>query len=418
MPDEKAPSSGAFLPASLMYFCSGEPMHFLSGVDTFQNMSGDPEQDYFADGMVDDITTALSRFKALFVIARNSSFTFKGRAVDIKQVGRELGVRYVLEGSVRKAAGRLRISGQLIDAATGAHLWADRFEGNLSDIFELQDEMTESIASAIAPTILRVEIELASRRRPDNLSAYDIYLRAAANYYSLTREGLLNAQQLLDRALEIDPRYGAAASLAADTHMMNVFQGWAADPKSDLKEAMRLFQLALNIDENDPDALAIGGHLTAWTGDFDMAIEMVDRAVAVNPNSAHAWDQRGWTYRHSAQAEEAVHSFERAIRLSPLDPLLYRTFTGMGTALIELRRFDEAVAAAKKALRKNQTFSTIYRCLASALAHLGREAEASQAVAGLLELDPDFRISERVPRGDVSGLQLYIGGLRKAGLPE
>jgi adenylate cyclase len=384
----------------------------------FQNMSGDPEQEYFADGMVDDITTALSRFKALFVIARNSSFTYKGRAVDIKQVGRELGVHYVLEGSVRKSAGKARIAGQLIDATTGTHLWADRFEGNVSDIFELQDQMTESIVSAIAPTILRAEIELAARRRPDNLRAYDFYLRAAPSFYSLTREGLLDAQQLLGRALEIDPRCGAAASLAAETHRHNVFQGWSADPKSELKEATRLFELALGIDENDSEALAGSGHLTAWSGDFDTAIEMVDRAVAVNPNSAHAWDQRGWTYRHSAQAEEAVRSFERAIRLSPLDPLLYSTLTGMGTALIELRRFDDAVAAATKALRKNQTFSTIYRCLASALAHLGRDADAKMAAARLLELYPDYRISDGVALTSSWGNKLYIDGLRKAGLPE
>ena len=384
----------------------------------FQNMSGDPAQEYFADGMVDEIITALSRFKSMFVIARNSSFTYKGRSVDIKQIGRELGVRYVLEGSVRKSAGKVRIIGQLIDAATGAHIWADRFEGDVSDIFALQDEMTEGIISAITPRLLRVEIELAAGRRPNDLSAYDTYLRAASNYYSLTREGLSNTLQLLHRALEIDPRYGAAASLAVDAHMFNVFQGWAADPKSELKEATRLFQLALSIDDNDPDALASGGHLTAWTGDFDTAIEMVDRAVAVNPNLAHAWDQRGWTYRHSARAEEAVRSFERAIRLSPLDPLLYSTLTGMGTALIELRRFDEAVAAARKALRKNQTFSTIYRCLASALAHLGRDAEAREAAARLLELNPEYRISVGVALTSSWGNEVYIDGLRKAGLPE
>ena len=218
--------------------------------------------------------------------------------------------------------------------------------------------------------------------------------------------------------MEIDPRCGAAASLAAETHRHNVFQGWSADPKSELKEATRLFELALGIDENDSEALAGSGHLTAWSGDFDTAIEMVDRAVAVNPNSAHAWDQRGWTYRHSAQAEEAVRSFERAIRLSPLDPLLYSTLTGMGTALIELRRFDDAVAAATKALRKNQTFSTIYRCLASALAHLGRDADAKMAAARLLELYPDYRISDGVALTSSWGNKLYIDGLRKAGLPE
>jgi adenylate cyclase len=202
----------------------------------FENMSGDPEQEYFADGMVEEIITALSRFKALFVIARNSSFTYKGKAVDIK-VGRELGVRYVLEGSVRNAAGKVRITGQLIDAAIGVHLWADRFEGDLSDVFALQDRMTESVVSAIAPRVLQAEIELARRRRPDDLSAYDLYLRAALRFHSSTREGPAAALPLFYRALEIDPRYGAAASLAAECHNHIIVQGLAVDPKSEIEEA-------------------------------------------------------------------------------------------------------------------------------------------------------------------------------------
>jgi len=384
----------------------------------FQNMSGDPEQDYFADGMVEDITAALSRFKALFVIARNSSFTYKGRAVDIKQVGRELGVRYVLEGSVRKAAGKVRITGQLIDAATGAHLWADRFEGDLSDIFALQDQMTESVVSAIAPRLFQAEIELATRRRPDNLSAYDLYLRAVQRYYSLTREGHSEALQLLYRALEIDPRFGAAASLAASCNLHNIYHGWAVDPKSEMKEAMRLSRFALGVDENDPEALAIAGRITAVSGDFDAAIEMVDRAVALNPNSANAWNRRGLTYRHAGQPEEAIRSFERGIRLSPVDPMIFLMFTGMATAFIDLRRFDEAVASARKALRKNQVSSMVYRCLAVAFAHLGREVETEEAVTHLLELEPNFRIAEWVAHAGSSKLQIYIDGLRKAGLPE
>ena len=196
----------------------------------FQNMSGDPDQDYFADGMVDEITTALSRFKSLFVIARNSSFTYKGKIVDIKQVGRELGVRYVLEGSVRKAAGKIRIIGQLIDAATGIHLWADRFEGDQSDIFALQDRMTESVVSAIKPKMFQTEVDLAVRR-PNNLSAYDLCLRASSHLYSWTRGGSAEALRLLARALEIEPRNGFAATLAGGCHFVNFNQGWAADPK-------------------------------------------------------------------------------------------------------------------------------------------------------------------------------------------
>jgi TolB-like protein len=383
----------------------------------FTNLSGDPEQDYFADGMVDEITTALSRFKSLFVIARNSSFTYKGRAVDIKLVGRELGVRYVLEGSVRKAAGRVRISGQLIDAMTGANLWADRFEGDLSDVFALQDEVTVNVVSAIQPKLLQTEINLATRR-PNDLSAYDLCLRAQ-HLQSWTRGGSAESLRLASRALEIDPRYGFAATLAAECHLRNVRQGWATDPKSEISEGFRLLRLALSIDGSATLALSMLGRATAsFSADFATAIEMVDRAVAINPNSFRAWEERGWTHLTMGLPDEAIRSFERRIRLSPFDPLLFATFAGMSVALIGLGRFDEAVSAARKAVRLNPLFAFTYRCLASALAHLERDAEAREAVAGLLELDPNFRISERVARGDALGLRSYVDGLRKAGVPE
>ena len=383
----------------------------------FQNMCGDPDQDYFADGMVDEITTALSRFKSLFVIARNSSFTYKGRAVEIKQVGRELGVRYVLEGSVRKAAGKVRITGQLIDAMTGAHLWADRFEGDLSDVFALQDEVTVNVVSAIQPKLLQTEMDLAVRRS-NNLSAYDLCLRAQ-HLQSWTRDGSAESLRLASRALEIDPRCGFAATLAGECHLRNARQGWTADRKSEIAEGFRYLRLALSIDGNATLALSMLGRATAgFSGDFDTAREMVDRAVTLNPNSFRAWEERGWAYLVAGQFEEAIRSFERRIRLSPFDSLLFATFAGMCVALIGLRRFDKAVSAARKAVSQNPLFAFAYSCLASALAHLGREAEAREAVAALLEHDPDFRISERIVRGDAVGLQLYVEGLRKAGLPE
>jgi adenylate cyclase len=385
----------------------------------FNNMSGDPEQEYFADGMVEEIITALSRFKMLFVIARNSSFAYKGRAVDIKQVGRELGVRYVLEGSVRKAAGRVRITGQLIDAANGSHLWADRFEGDLNDVFALQDEVTSKVVSAIQPKLLQTEIELAARRRTGNLSAHDLFLRSLPHFYAVTREGMLQAQELLARALELDPRYGAAASLAAGCHMMSVGQNWATDSKQAMMEGGRLLALALSIDKDDPDALCIAGRVTSYIfGDVEKAKEMVDRAVALNPNSSLAWEQRGWTYEYSGKSEEAIESFERSIRLSPLDPLLFSTYTGISLSLISLGRFEEALASARKALRINTNFSSTWRCVVAALSNLGRDEEARQAAARVLELDPGFRISEWVKRGHTWRSPLYIEGVRKAGLPE
>jgi adenylate cyclase len=382
----------------------------------FENMSGDPEQEYFADGMVEEIITALSRFKWLFVIARNSSFTFKGKAVDIKEVGRRLGVRYVLEGSVRKAAGKVRISGQLIDAITGAHIWADRFERDLTDVFALQDEVTVAVVSAIQPKMLQTEIELATRRRPENLTAYDFSLRATQQYYLATREGVAEAMRLAHRALELDPRFGAVAALAGICHMVNVVLGFATDPQFDRKEAVRLFRLALSIDDGDPDVLAAASVISAFmVGDSEAEIEMADRAVALNPNSWITWHNRGHVYRVAGLPEEAVRSFERAIRLSPVAHL---TFEGIGMALIELGRFDEAIVAGKKAQRQNPSHLPAYRCLASAFAHLGRDAEAREAAAHVLELDPAFTISGWIARGGQSNSKLLIEGLRKAGLPE
>src|SRR5712692_6780063 len=219
----------------------------------FENRSGDPEQEYFADGMVEEIITALSRFKSLFVIARNSSFTFKGRAVDIKEVGRRLGVRYVLEGSVRKALGKVRIAGQLIDAVTGAHIWADRFERELTDVFALQDEVTVAVVSAIQPKLFQTEIAMATRRRPENLTAYDFYLRARQQFYLATHEGLAEAIRFARRALELDPRFGLVAALAGNCHMLNVNLGYAADPQFDRNEAVRLLRLTVSIDDSDPE---------------------------------------------------------------------------------------------------------------------------------------------------------------------
>jgi adenylate cyclase len=284
---------------------------------SFQNLSGDPEQEYFADGMVEEIITALSRFKWLFVIARNSSFTYKGKAVNVKQIGHELGVRYVLEGSVRKAAGKVRITGQLIDAVTGAHIWADRFERDLTDVFALQDEVTVAVVSAIQPKLVQTEIAMAARRRPENLTAYDFYLRALPQFYLLTRDGLAEAIRLAHRALELDPRFGLVAALAGLCHTRKVLWGYSTDPQFDRKEAVRLSRLALSVDDSDADTLAWAAFISAFmVGDYERGIEMADRAVALNPNSFDAWLCRGWVYRNAGLPEEAVRSFERAVRMA------------------------------------------------------------------------------------------------------
>lgn len=385
----------------------------------FENMSGDPEQQYFADGMVEEITTALSQFKWLFVIARNSSFSFKGKAVDIKEVGRSLGVRYVLEGSVRKSSGKVRIAGQLIDAVTGAHIWADRFERDLTDVFALQDEVAVAVVSAIEPKLLQTEIAVAARRQPENLTAYDFYLQALPQYYASTREGVAEAIRLTHRALEVDTRFGVAAALASSCHSLNVTMGYSVDPQFDRKEAIRLFRLALNIDDSDPVTLAHAAVVSAFmVGDWESEIEMADRAVALNPNSFVAWHGRGWVYRIAGLQEEAIRSFERAFRLSPVDPQLHRSLIGMAMALIELGRFDEAIMAAKKAVRQNPAHAASYRCLACAFAHLGHDAQAREAAAGVIEHDPTFTISTYIARGGQAKAMRLIEGLRKAGLPE
>jgi adenylate cyclase len=378
-------------------------------------MSGDPEQEYFADGIVEEIITALSRFKWLFVIARNSSFTFKRQAVDIKEVGRRLGVRYVLEGSVRKSAGKVRIAGQLIDAVTGAHIWADRFERDLTDVFALQDELTVAVVSAIEPRLLQTEIEMATRHPLENLTAYDLYLRARQKSYLRTREGYAETIRLALRALDIDPRSISAAFVAAESHLNNAVLGFSTDPQFDRSEAIRLSRLALSLDENDERALSIAGLVTAlFVGDHETAIDYSDRAVATNPNSRIVWHYRGWVYQFAGQYEEAIRSFERGIRVSPLDPVVHSSLAGIGYSLIELRRFDEAVAFFKRALRQNSSDGVAFGGLASALAHLGRDPEAREALARLLEVNPAFTISGRPSRAAQSS-KLLNEGLRKAG---
>jgi TolB-like protein len=388
----------------------------------FTNLSSDPEQEYFADGMVDEITTALSRFKWLFVIARNSSFTFKGKAVDVKEVGRKLGVRYVLEGSVRKASGKVRIAGQLIDAVTDTHIWADRFERDMTDVFSLQDEVTVAVVSAIEPKLLQTEIALAARRRPENLTAYDYYLRARQQFHLASREATAAAVEFASRAADLDPRFALSVALAAHCHMDKLLWGYAVDPQFERQEAVRLSRLALSIDNSDPETLASAALISAFlVGDRDAEIEMADRAVALNPNSSFAWLCRGWVYRNLGLHEEALLSLECTVHLNPLDPLSYRTLVGMAASYIELRRFDEAVAAGKKARRENPSWSTTYRFLAAAFAHLGRDVEAREAAARQLELDPTFTVSAYIARIAVGGQHnagLLIEGLRKADLPE
>jgi adenylate cyclase len=383
----------------------------------FQNMSGDPEQEYFADGVVEDIITALSRVKWFFVTARNSSFAYKGKAVDIKQVGRDLAVRYVLEGSVRKAGNRLRITGQLIEAATGNHIWADRFEGELADVFELQDKVTESVVAAIEPSLRSAEILRARDKPTEDLDAYDLYLRALQDYYIFSRESFLRAIELTDRALRIDPHYGMAASLGSILRGYGSAQGWC--DASDTLEARRLGELALTEDPDNAETIAWVARMIAWSDrDFGRAKEMADKAVAIDQNSALAWAQRGWVYHYSGEPDEAILSFQRAIRLSPRDRMLWSTFIGKALAEARSGRYGDAVGTADRARIQNPAFSTTFRCLASCFANLGRMDEARTAARQLLALEPKFSISDWFKRSGTGWSEEMVDGLRKAGLPE
>jgi adenylate cyclase len=384
----------------------------------FQNMSGDPEQEYFTDGMVEDIITALSRFKGLFVIARNSTFTYKGKALDIKQVGRELGVRYVLEGSVRKAANRLRISGQLIDAATGGHLWADHFDGVIEDIFELQDRITSSVVGAIAPKLEQAEIERAMRKPTENLDAYDCFLRAMAHYHLFTRDSMLEARRLFRRATELDPNYAAAYGFGAWCVAVCQTNGWTADPEREIPEGVRLARRAVAVGMNDAVALVSSGGGLAYlvAGELENAIAYVDRAIVLNPNLAFAWGVSGWGRAYLGEHLDAIERLERAIRLSPLDLLAHYFYTGMGWANLFLGRYDEAVSWARKAaVEKPDWFPTV-RVETIACALSGRIVEAREALARLRAIDPDLR--RRIVWRRAEDRTLYIEGLRRAGLPE
>lgn len=388
----------------------------------FQNLSGDPEQEYFADGVVEDIITALSHHRWLFVIARNSSFTYKGRAVDVKQIGRELGVRYVLEGSVRKAANRVRITGQLIDAATGAHLWAERFEGTLDDIFELQDRIAADVVGNIAPELERAEIERAKRKPTENLNAYDYYLRGMADLNRGTREATSAALPLFEKAIQFDPAYASAYGMAAWCYLWRKVNGWMADPASEMAEGARLARQGVELGRDDAVALTRCGHALAHLGgDLDAGIALLDRAVMLNPNLAAAWFLGGFLRVWIGEPDNAIAHFERAMRFSPLDPETYRMQAGMAAAHLFARRFDDASAWAEKAHRDLPSFLMAIAVVAASHTLAGRLDEGRQAMARLRALDSTLRVSglkDWLSIRRPEHLAVFADGLRRAGLPE
>ena len=390
----------------------------------FQNISGDTEQEYFADGMVEEIITALSRFRSLFVMARNSTFTYKGKAVDVKRIDRELGVGYVLEGSVRKDGNRVRISGQLIDASSGGHIWADRYDGALEDVFDLQDRITASVVSAVLPKMEWAEIERAMRKPTGNLHAYDYYLRALASYRRFGRQGRMDEElALFTRATELDPDFGFAHAMAACCYAVRKTTGCMTDPGTDVPEAARLAARAVELGAEDPFSLAACGWVIAYVvGDLDRGCTLVDRALALNPNLPNCWQWGGIVKLWLGEPEEALARFERAMRLGPLNPYLWISQLGAANAHLHAGRYDEASAWADTALQNAPDHPACLRIHAASNALAGRPERARRSIARLLERIPTLRISNLRdvlgPHRRAEDVAKYVEGLRRAGLPE
>ena len=386
----------------------------------FDNLSNDLSQEYFADGMVEEIITAISRYRWFFVIARNSTFTYKGKTVDPKQVGKELGVRYVMAGSVRRAGQRVRITAQLTDAATGNNIWAEHYDGILEDVFDLQDRISESVAGIIEPNLLQQEGNRAQRELPENLDAYDCYLRALQHDYSVTKEDSAAGVQLLRQAIEMDPNYPAAKSLLARLCVHRVSNGWSEARAKDEAEAVRLAREAVALARDDPTVLAQAGYALGFAGKLEEANALLDRSLALNPNSSRAWTFGGFVSMFSGSPEIAIERFHRATRLSPLDPAAWSYFYGLGLAHLILGNDERAIEWAEKSLRERRGYPGALRVLAAANAQLGRSEAAQIARKRLSGVTAEQSISElRQFRGFQAPIyERYYNGLSKAGFPE
>jgi TolB-like protein/tetratricopeptide (TPR) repeat protein len=379
----------------------------------FANMSGDPDQEYFADGMVEEIITALSRIKWLFVIARNSTFTYKGKAVDVKQVGRELGVRYVLEGSVRKAGQRVRITGQLIDATTGAHLWADRFDGSLENVFDLQDKVALSVAGVIEPALQAAETARSAHRPIPDLTAYDLYLRALATFFPITRDHVFEALGLLNRAIAIDGHYGPTLSWAAICHMRVVNDGWSEALETDRDKATDLARQALQVAQSEPGSLVNSAQVLAYFGEeIGTMIRLVDRALELNPSFARGWYRSGVLRLWAGEPDLAIEHVQTSLRLSPRERV--GTQLGViGLAYFFKHLFEQAASNLLLSIQEHPGFPNSYRALASCYAHMARFDEAREIVGRLRDITP-FVMPNVIPYRNPDHRELLLSGLRLA----
>jgi adenylate cyclase len=386
----------------------------------FQNMSGDPEQEYFADGIVEEITAALCRVRDFFVIARNSAFSYKGRAVPVQQVSRELGVRYLIEGSVRKAGNRVRITAQLIDASSGNHLWADKYEGAVMDIFDLQDRITASVVGAIQPSVRAAEIERSRRKRPDSLDAYDLVLRAYPNVWSLERAANAEALALLNQATTIEPDYPLALSLSAWCHAQQVVYNWAAESACARTEALRLAQMAAAASGEDPTILTVLAAAYSIVRSHGIGARLLEKALALDPNSAWAWNRSGWLQSYLGNPSTSIEHFERALRLSPFDPMNFNAYIGTGAAHFVAGRYADTALWIERGLMDRPGATWAYRELVAAYALLGREADARAGLSRLLNDYRDLTVSKVLSALVYSQptLDRIAEGLRKAGMTE
>jgi TolB-like protein len=386
----------------------------------FDNMSDDPEQEYFADGMAEDIITALSRMPWFFVIARNSSFTYKGHAVDVKQVAHELGVQYVLEGSVRKVGSRLRITAQLIDAMTGKHVWAERYDREIVDIFAVQDEVTEAIVGAVAPEFLSVEAKRAQRKDPGLLDAWECVMRGRALVWKMGREEVAEARKLFERAIQLAPSGEFGMSDLALVHFLEFYYRWSDSPERSSDDMMRVAEKAVAVDDHDAWAHTILGLVNLFARRWDEALPAVERAIELNPNFAPALGVRGLVLALAGEADEAIESIDNADRLSPRDSFMALWIMGRFWANFIDRRYEEAVKTAKKAIRLAPNNPTYRRQLATSYAMMNRIDEAQAALQEYLRLEPNHTIadSRKIPSKIPEHLERFIDGLRRAGLPE
>ena len=387
----------------------------------FENMSGDPEQEYFVDGIAEDIITELSRYRWLFVIARNTSFTFKGRAVDVKDVARELGVRYVMEGSVRKAGERVRISAQLIDATTGSHIWAERYDRDLADVFQVQDEITERVVGAIQPELISAEVRRAQRKPPENLDAWDYAVRGRWHVLRLAKEDNGEAQRLLSKALDLDHNCVPALAFLAYSYFVDVLFGWSEAPGDSLSKGKDLAQRAGNLDADDPWVQCALGLSQFVSKAPDKAIAHYEKAIDLNPSFALGYGYLGLQLAFAGQPEAAIEAGNNAIRLSPRDPELFHFLVAIATAHFVAGRYEEAVAWARKSILERPQVPGPQRLLSTSLAHLGRIAEAKEVLEGVLRITPHLTataIRNAIHFKNSADLDRYLDGLAKAGLEE